>query len=151
MDPRLSQASLRNRLILLLSTYSMARGESLIMAELSDLMSVNLPMRNANSLNPKDALVLVFRIGTGKTNGDNTLYGRTIRNRNLYSCSIGALGLYLVARFEIAREVLDFSSNEMWFDRKLLVSNGSSNPNDSIKEAVGFFNLVIHKSYDREL
>ena len=44
-------------------------------------------------------------------------------------CSIGALGLYLLTRFEVTDEIedIDFSDNRTWFNRKLLKSMVGAN------------------------
>ena len=77
---------------------------------------------------------LVMKIATGKTNGTKTLYGRVVRHKDPALCPIGALGLYLLARFHLADEKLDFSSNSSWFDVKLLVECGSRENTKGIKD-----------------
>ena len=59
-----------------------------------------------------------------------------MRHRDVNVCPIGALGLYLFSRFHLAGEELDFTSNEKWFDVKLLVKSGttSSNNTTSVKD-----------------
>ena len=45
-----------------------------------------------------------------------------MRHQEVELCSIGALGLYLMTRFEVTNEIksIDFSKNSTWFNRKLL-------------------------------
>jgi hypothetical protein len=37
-------------------------------------------------------------------------------------CSIGALVFFLMSRFEVTGEILDFETNKSWFNRKLIFS-----------------------------
>lgn len=89
------------------------------------------------------AMVLIMQIAIGKTNKNKTLYGRVMRHREIMLCPIFAFGLYLVSRFEFAKEALDFSSNKSWywyklmrFDVKLLVEKGSKTNTKSIDKGV---------------
>ncbi len=77
---------------------------------------------------------LVMQIAVGKTNGNKTLYGRVIRHKDPEHCAFGGLGLYLLSRFHLAQETLDFSSNRTWFDVKLLVESGSKDNTKSISD-----------------
>jgi hypothetical protein len=45
-----------------------------------------------------------------------------MHHKNVNICSIGALGFYLMYRFEVTGEIFDFATNKSWFNRKLLVS-----------------------------
>jgi hypothetical protein len=69
-----------------------------------------------------------------ETNGHMKLYGRVMRHREVNLCAVGALGLYLFARFHLAKEVIDFSTNSSWFDVKLLVQAGSRNTVNGISD-----------------
>ena len=73
-----------------------------------------------------------MRIAIGKTNGLKTLYGRVMRHKDFNLCVIGALGFYLFARFQISCESLDFSSNEKWFEVKLLIESSSPDNTKSV-------------------
>lgn len=106
--------ALRDRMILLMSTFGILRGESLFMAELSDLCMINSEISKALD-------ILVLRIAFGKTNKGNNLYGRFMRHRQAEKCPVGALGIYLFARFHRLNEKLDFSRNSNWFNVKLCV------------------------------
>ena len=105
------------------------RSESLFICELSDLFDVIYDTPDKENVH-----AMIMKIATGKTNGCKTLYGRVIRHKNPYFCPIGALGLYLLSRFHIADETIDFSKNSTWFDIKLLVESGSKNTADSIRD-----------------
>ena len=105
------------------------RGESLIKSDLSDLCDIVV---EGNSLDK--AHIFVMRITSGKTNGLKTLYGRSMRHKDVTLCSIGALALYLLARFEFGGETIDFSSNEKWFDVKLLVEKSMANHKKAITD-----------------
>ncbi len=50
------------------------------------------------------------------------------RHKDVEFCAMGALGLYLLARFHWADETIDFTSNHSWFDVKLLIEAGSKTP-----------------------
>jgi hypothetical protein len=50
------------------------------------------------------------------------VWGRVMRHKHMNMCLIGALGFYLMARFDMTGEKFDFSDNSSWFNRKLLVS-----------------------------
>jgi hypothetical protein len=45
-----------------------------------------------------------------------------MRHKYVNMCLIGALGFYLMARFDMTGEKFDFSDNSSWNNRKLLVS-----------------------------
>ena len=124
-----SQASLRDRFFFLLSHQGILRGESITQCELSDLCDVVLEDEG-----PHPCQILVLQIASGKINSEKNLYGRAMRHKKPELCPIGALGLYLLSRFHIAGESLDFSSNEKWFSVKLLVENGSVNPEKGISD-----------------
>jgi hypothetical protein len=117
------------RFCLLMTSNGILRGESLIKSDLSDLCDIVV---EGNSLDK--AHIFVMRITSGKTNGLKTLYGRSMRHKDVTLCSIGALALYLLARFEFGGETIDFSSNETWFDVKLLVEKSMANHKKAITD-----------------
>ena len=83
---------------------------------------------------PTPCQILVMQVATGKTNSTKTIYGRVMRHKKPELCPIGALGLYLISRFHVAGEILDFSSNHKWFSVKLLVEHGSVNTEKGIRD-----------------
>ena len=119
---RMCLDALRNRFCFLMSNGGILRGESLFNCELSDLCDLV-----KGDEGPHPCHILVMRIAMGKTNGLKTLYGRVMRHANVKLCAIGALGFYHLARFHISGEIFDFSSNEKWFNVKLLVESSSAN------------------------
>jgi hypothetical protein len=113
-------SSLRNRFTFLMTTHGILRGESLFKCELSDLFGVTTHKKDVD---PHPCYVLMMHIATGKTNGYIKLYGRVCRHKDAKLCAIGALGMYLLYRFEKTREFApppDFTDNSNWFDWKLL-------------------------------
>ena len=68
--------------------------------------------------------VLILRDGGGKSVKDKTQFGKVMRHRVPELCPIGALGLWLLARFELTGEPqqFDFLTNKSWFNHKLLIS-----------------------------
>jgi hypothetical protein len=122
-----SQASLRDRFFFLMTHQGILRGESLVQCELSDLCDIVLVEEG-----PTPCQILVMQVATGKTNSTKTIYGRVMRHKIPELCPIGALGLYLMSRFHVAGEKLDFTSNEKWFSVKLLVEHGSGNTEKGI-------------------
>ena len=116
-----SIASLRDRYCLLMTTNGILRGESLFKSELSDLCDIV----HTDKSTSVEILIHVMRIAIGKTNGLKVLYGRCIRHKEVSECAIGALGLYLLARFSNNDEgnKISFENNEDWFKIKLLVDS----------------------------
>lgn len=119
----------RNRFAFLYSVFGILRCESLIHAELSDLFFIS--HKNIQK-DPHEWDALIMSILQGKTNANNKLYGRAMRARSVFSCPLGALGLYLMARFELTKEFEgpncpDFTINSDWYDIKLLVGFGTNN------------------------
>jgi len=121
------QGALRDRLCFLMSNGGILRGESLFNCELSDLCD---PVKVDEG--PHPCHILVMRIAIGKTNGLKTLYGRVMRHKDVRLCAIGALGFYLLAKFHVSGEVLDFSSNQSWFNVKLLVESSTADTATSV-------------------
>lgn len=62
-------------------------------------------------------------------NHGNKLYGRMIQHVNPLLCTIGAMAFYFFGRFTVTGELddVDFSSNEDWFDMKVLSDHQSDN------------------------
>jgi hypothetical protein len=135
--------SLRNRFFHLYTTQAVQRAESPFAADLSDLVS----FRYHNQREPHPYLFLILQMFEGKTNGDNVLFGRVIRHRLVESCSEGALGLYLLGRFELTGELedMDFTTNNKWFDVKLLVD--LQPPKEG--EAVDYTKPLTYTSYTK--
>jgi hypothetical protein len=45
-----------------------------------------------------------------------------MHHKNVNMRSIGALGFYLMSRFEVTGETFDFATNKSWFNKKLRIS-----------------------------
>jgi hypothetical protein len=112
-------ASLRDRYFFLFTKGGLVRGESLIRADLSDMFSI---VKKDEGPPGHDAHILIMQILEGKTNAGKIVWGRGMRHKPVNMCSIGALGFYLMARFDMTGEKFDFSDNSSWFNRKLLFS-----------------------------
>jgi hypothetical protein len=93
--------------------------ESPMRAELSDMFSI---IKVDEGPPCHDAVIIIVQILEGKTNNGKIVWVRTMRHKNVNMCSIGALGFYLMSRFEATGEIFDFATNKSWFNRKLLVS-----------------------------
>ena len=95
-------ASLRDRFHFLFTIGAVIRSESVFKADLCDLVDFNYLQVDKPDL----YRVLIMRIDSGKTiKGDNPLYARGIRHRDPRLCHIGALELWLMARFRIFNEM----------------------------------------------
>ncbi|KAG7362818.1 centromere DNA-binding like protein [Nitzschia inconspicua] len=137
-DSRSILSSLRNRFTFLFTTGGILRGESVYMAELSDLLHATVQ----RTRDPHPVTVMILQMATGKTNKDLKLYGRVARHKNVNLCSIGALGFYLMYRFHYTGEwdnPPDFLDSKSWFDTKLLIASDSrrgspSNHNQRISD-----------------
>jgi len=104
-------ASLRHRDCLLTSKCGILRGESLFMCELSDLLPVTL---KTNRNYPTPMFVCIQQLTKGKCNklkDNHKLFGRHTRHKDACLCPVGARGLYLMYRFHITSEQLQFQSN----------------------------------------
>ncbi|KAG7360183.1 centromere DNA-binding like protein [Nitzschia inconspicua] len=122
--------SLRDRFCFLMTVNAILRGESLFMAELSDLYGIGWIGDDGYDHNPFWILMLQMR--TGKTNGSNLkLYGRAGRHKDPTMCPMGALAFYLFYRFHKTKEMdppPNFCESSSWFSMKLLVDyNGGKN------------------------
>ena len=63
-----------------------------------------------------------MQTGEGKTNTGKAVFGRILRHLDPRLCGIGALGLYLLMRFNCTKEyeLFDLKNNKSWFNVKLL-------------------------------
>ena len=123
----------RNRFSFLFTTCGILRHETAISAELSDILMIN--WRNPRK-DPYNWDALIMSILNGKTNRENTLYGRAMRHKDVLLCAIGSLGLYLMVRFALTKEFEgdncpDFRVNSAWYDIKLLIGYNACNPGAS--------------------
>ena len=112
-------SSLRDRYHYLAILQGVLRSESMYLADLSDLTDFKFQQK----LEPDPYHVTVLSIGRGKTNQAKTIFGRMMRHRDPRLCSVGGLGLYLLARFQTTNEIddiFDFTTNKTWFNTKLL-------------------------------
>ena len=143
---KLGMAALRDRFTLLFTNQGILRGESVFKAELSDLVDVGYCPRE----DPTPYHILILMMHTGKVNKGHTLFGRAMRHLKASKCVMGALGLYLLARFEVTKEKLDFSSNSKWFDVKLLVDSATTNATNCTAVSDKYYANVI-KTVCRDL
>ena len=113
-------AALRDRFQFLHTLNSVMRSDSLYKAELADLCDFNFHQPRE----PDPYHIMILRDGSGKQAKDKAQFGKVMRHRLPELCSIGALGLYLLARFDITKEYekMDFLDNKTWFGIKLLTS-----------------------------
>lgn len=123
----------RNRFTFLFTTCGILRGESIVSAELSDILMIN--WRNPRK-DPYNWDALIMNIINGKTNREKTLYGRAMRHKDVLLCAIGSLGMYLLVRFALTKEFdevncPDFRENSAWYDIKLLIGYNACNPGAS--------------------
>jgi hypothetical protein len=75
---------------------------------LSDLFSI---VKKDEGPPGHDAYIISKQILEGKPNAGNIMWGRTMCHRHVNLCSIGALGFYLMACFDMTGEKFDFSEN----------------------------------------
>ena len=141
-------ARIRNRFLFLFSTSGILRGESVMSAELSDLLCVE----NKHAKDSHPYLILCMGIPEGKTTKDNKQYGRAMRHKDVLLCPIGALGFYLLLRFELTREFdrqncPDFRVNSEWFDIKLLINYGTNHGRSGITPADARKHEIQHQCY----
>ena len=71
---------------------------------------------------PSPYHIVVLCVGEGKQNKDKNIFGRIMRHRDPRLCGIGALGMYLMLRFQLTQEhkLFDFFDNNSWFNVKLI-------------------------------
>jgi hypothetical protein len=53
-------------------------------------------------IGPHPILVLVMKIGIGKVNKENPLFGRVIQHANEELCPVGSYAFMLLSRFDVA-------------------------------------------------
>ena len=96
------------------------RSDSIYKADLCDLCDFSFTQPGEHS----PYHVMILRDGLGKSVKDKPQFGKVMRHRVAELCPIGALGLYLLARFELTKEPqeFDFLTNSSWFNHKLLIS-----------------------------
>ena len=86
-----------------------------------------LSVHYKNESEPHHYECWVAQIPVGKVNHDGTiLYSWALRAKDVCLCTLGALGFYLLWRFDMTCEFVeppDFTLNESWFDIKLLVDS----------------------------
>jgi hypothetical protein len=115
-------AGLRDRFSYLLSDGSVICSESNFKSELSDLIDFHYKAPRE----PHAYHILILLIWVGKVNqASKTLWGRVLRHRLAILCSIGALGFYLLLRFDVTSKVnlIDWKDNASWFDFKVLITS----------------------------
>jgi hypothetical protein len=91
-------SSLRDRYFYLFTIAGILWGESPTRAELSDMSSI---VKVDEGPPGHDAVILIMQIMEGKTNNGKMVWGFMMRHKNVDICSIGALGFYLMSRFEV--------------------------------------------------
>ena len=113
-------AALRDRFQFLMTLSAVMRSDSIYKADLCDLCDFSFKQGGEHS----PYHILILRDGGGKSVQDKTQFGKVMRHRYPELCPIGALGLWLLARFDITSEQdnIDFLDNESWFNNKLLIS-----------------------------
>ena len=118
---RQAMLSLRNRSFYLFTKQGILRGESLWYAELSDMFDFHYKAQEEPQA--YHGLLLQIRISKTTRKEDRTLYGRVFRHKDPKMCTMGAVCMYLMIRFMVTKEdkSFDFTSNEAWFDVKLMV------------------------------
>ena len=95
------------------------RSDSVYKADLCDLCDFTFTQPGEHS----PYHILILRDGAGKSVKDKPQFGKVMRHRLPELCPIGALGLYLLARFDVTTEhdTFDFCNNRSWFNTKLLI------------------------------
>ena len=104
--------------------HAVIRSESMYLVDLSDLCDFLFQQ----TLEPEPYHVLIMRIGNGKTNQKNSIFGRVMRHRDPRLCAVGGIGMFLLARFHYTNEIetIDFTENKSWFNIKLLGAMSST-------------------------
>lgn len=138
----------RHRFIFLFTLSGVLRTESLINAELSDILSIKGRHKGKDPM-PWDCLIM--QILDGKTNKGGRFYGRSMRHLDVNMCALGSLAFYLLCRFKLTREFEgencpDFTDNSAWYDIKLLVGVGSTNGQQTPQE--GRQKCMTHTPFD---
>lgn len=127
--------ALRTRMTFLWCYSGVLRSESLFLGELSDLFDFSLQRDDHSDV--MDVVVLQMRTGKTVDNGVPQ-YGRAMRHKDVSRCAVGALGLYLLFRFEYSGEMDDcrrpnFLDNSDWFSIKLLTDGSRHNKEKVMK------------------
>ena len=131
-------ADLRDRFQFLLTLSTVMRSDSVYKANLCDMCDFTFLQRRE-----KDPYhILILRDRDGKGSKVKTKFAKVMRHRLAQLCPIGALGLWLLARFDIAEEYksFDFTSNGSWFNVKILSST-------QIKKRIGVSGSGIYICY----
>ena len=163
--PQTTFTSLRNRYAFLSNFTSILRNESQHIAELSDCRCFTIQRRDEDPM-----LIRMMKVATGKTvkKDGPSQFGRAMRHKDVFKCSLGAEALYLLYRFETKQEFcwtdedgelqyLNVLDNRVWFDIKLLTeydsvvpdANKTSISDNTFRNALTavFKKLGIHASH----
>ena len=92
--------------------------DSIYLADLSDICDFQFHQNRE----PDPYHICILRVGEGKTVKHKAEFGKMMRHQHVEMCAIGALGFWLLARFDITDEIkrIDFSVKTSWFNIKLL-------------------------------
>jgi hypothetical protein len=115
--PARTEYLLRTITDLLLSHYMLARGDHRRAAEISDLFTFEFPGEG-----PTRCMPLIFTTRAGKTNQHGRLEtAGALRSRDPAICLLGAVGFYLLFRWDLSPEPFpDFGSSQHWYNIRLL-------------------------------
>ncbi|KAE8242322.1 hypothetical protein A4X06_0g7014 [Tilletia controversa] len=109
----------RARFDFLMQHAIMGRSEDLRHAKLSSLYLYTVPQSR-----PQTCKAVVVSIRHSKTNTEaRREFGIAARHKNVETCPIGALALYLFQRFHLRNEFPDLSSRAVWYELNLLVDD----------------------------
>ncbi|GAA5976970.1 hypothetical protein JCM10908_005696 [Rhodotorula pacifica] len=121
---RRSVPALRDRLAFCLAHYGLMRGDNVRKLELADLFSIQLEQEG-----PNGATAVVLLLNHGKTNQTGrTEYAGFLRNKEVALCPVGALAIYLFARFHLSGESIaphdtafpSLATSAEWYGIKVL-------------------------------
>ncbi|KAE8217791.1 hypothetical protein CF319_g8198 [Tilletia indica] len=119
---RWARIALRSRLEFLMQHALMGRSEDLRSAILAQTYSIMLPQSRLQSC---QAFVVTLRSGKANTEGRNE-WGVAARHRDVETCPVGALALYLFERWHLHQlPTPNFDSRASWYNEKLLVNEGN--------------------------
>jgi hypothetical protein len=104
----------------LLGHYLLARGSDRRLAEISDLHTFEFPDEGSTPCFP-----LIMTMRGSKTNQHGRLETMgALRNRDPFICPLGALGFYLLYRWDLTEEPFpDFTERSRWYNIRLLLSS----------------------------
>ncbi|CAD6984851.1 unnamed protein product [Tilletia controversa] len=109
----------RARFDFLMQHAIMGRSEDLRHAKLSSLYLYTVPQSR-----PQTCKAVVVSIRHSKTNTEaRREFGIAARHKNVETCPIGALALYLFQRFHLRNEFPDLSSRAVWYELNLLLQS----------------------------